>query len=191
MAETLVARSPLRPHVAPAAEPAAGPGVVLAERSGLTLANVSALRGREAELAEAVRASFGIELPATPRRVEGGDVGFVWAGPGRWLATSGAGTDFSSLPAAVCDQSDGRTTLTVSGPRARETLATLIAIDLHPRAFAPGDVAMSHAASIAVHLWQADDRPTYEIVCFRTYAATLWRWIAHAGASRDIAARPG
>lgn len=189
MAEPLVARSALRRHVAPATTPSGEPGVFLREREGVTLANVAALRGREAELAEAVRSAYGVELPTTPRRAETGNNGFVWAGPGKWLATSTAGADFTTLPAAVSEQSDGRTVLAVSGPKARETLATLISLDLHPRAFKTGDAAMTHAASIAVHLWRSDDAPTYEIVCFRTFAATLWRWIAHAGASRNIEAR--
>lgn len=186
MAETLLARSALRPHVAPVAKPSGAAGVSLRERTGMTLAIVSALRGREAELAEAVKSAYGIDLPQTPKRVAGGDVAFVWAGPGKWLATSASEMDFEALPAAVSEQSDGRSVFAVSGPKAREALATLIAIDLHPRVFAPGDVAMTHAASIAVHLWQTDDAPTYELVCFRTFAATLWRWLAHAGMSRGL-----
>lgn len=189
MAEPLVARSALRPHVATVAAPSGAAGVTLRERQGLTLANISAFKGREAELAEAVRSAYAIELPTTPKRVANGAVAFVWAGPNKWLATSTSGADFEALPGVVSDQSDGRTVLSISGPKARETLSTLISIDLHPRAFGLGDVAMTHAASIAVHLWRTDDAPTYEIVCFRTFAATLWRWIAHAGASRAIDAR--
>jgi sarcosine oxidase subunit gamma len=187
--EPLIARSALRPHVATETTPSGPSGVALREAGGLTLAHVAALRGREAELAEAVRAAYGIELPTTPKRVAADDVAFVWAGPGKWLATSSGEADFSGLPGAVSDQSDGRTVLSVSGPRARETLATLIQIDLHPRAFAPGDAALTHAASIAIHVWQVDDAPTYEIACFRSFAATLWRWIVHAGRARDIDAR--
>lgn len=189
MAEPLIARSALRAHVAPAASPSGSPGVTLRERSGLTLASIAALRGREAELADAVRAAYGIELPTTPKRVAAGDAAFVWAGPGKWLAVSTAQAEFAALPAAVADQSDGRAVLSLSGPAARELLATLTAIDLHVRAFAAGDAAVTHAASIAIHLWQVDDAPTYEIVTFRTYAATLWRWIVEAGRARNIDAR--
>ncbi|MFC7053265.1 sarcosine oxidase subunit gamma [Hansschlegelia quercus] len=188
MPEPLLARSALRAHVAPEiAAPA--PGVVLRERTDLTLASVAAFKGREAELADAVRSAYGIELPTTPTRVAAGEVAFVWAGPGKWLATATGPVDFSTLPAAVADQSDGRSVLSVSGERARETLATLIAIDLHPRAFTSGDAALTHAASISVHLWQTDDAPTYEIAVFRSYAATLWRWLVHAGQSRGIDAK--
>ncbi|MFD1704027.1 sarcosine oxidase subunit gamma [Methylopila henanensis] len=189
MAEPLVARSALRPHVAPNVSAAGAPGVTLREVENLTLASVAALRGREAELVQAVRAAYGLDLPTGPARVASGEVAFVGAGPGKWLAVSSAPTDFSTLPAAVADQSDGRTVLRVSGPKARETLATLIQLDLHPRTFGPGDAAMTHAASIAVHLWQVDDAPTYEIATFRTFAATLWRWIVEAGQARGLDAR--
>lgn len=188
MAEPLVARSALRAHVAPETA-ASAPGVILRERSGLTLVSVAAFKGRHGELEDAVRAAYGIDLPTSPRRVASGEVAFVWAGPGKWLATSTGGADFSALPAAVADQSDGRSVLSVSGDKAQETLATLIAIDLHPRAFGPGDAALTHAASIAVHLWQTDDAPTYEIAVFRSYAATLWRWLVHAGQPRGIDAK--
>lgn len=189
MAEQLVARSALRRHVAPVVAASGPAGVTVTEISGLTLATVAALRGREAELEAAVKEQFGIELPKTPKRVVAGEVFFAWAGPGKWLAGSTQETDFYVLPAAVSDQSDGRTVISVSGLKAAETLATLIGIDLHPRVFGTGDVAMTHAASIAVHMWRADDAPTYELVCFRTFAATLWRWIVHAGASRGVESR--
>ncbi|WP_026363150.1 sarcosine oxidase subunit gamma family protein [Methylopila sp. M107] len=190
MPEPLIARSALRAHVAPEVSASGEAPVTLRERE-YTLAQVAALKGRETELAESVRSAFGIELPTTPKRVAAGDVAFVWAGPGKWLASSTVGTDFSALPGAVADQSDGRSVLSISGPKARETLATLISLDLHPRAFAPGDAALTHAASISVQLWQVDDAPTYEIACFRTFAATLWRWLVHAGASRGIDAKLG
>lgn len=189
MAEILTPRSALRAHVAPEAAPHGFAGVTLRERPGLTLATVSAFKGREAELAEAVRSAFGLELPAGPKRAVSGDVAFVGAGPGKWFAVASNAADFAALPAAVADQSDGRAVLSVSGPKARETLATLIALDLHPRAFTVGDAALTHAASIAIHLWQVDEAPTYEIAVFRSYAATLWRWIAHAGAARGIDAK--
>ncbi|RXF73149.1 sarcosine oxidase subunit gamma [Hansschlegelia zhihuaiae] len=192
MPDALIARSALRPHVAPPSTPAGDVGATLREVEGLTLASVAALGGREAELAEAVRAAYGLDLPTAPKRIASGAAAFIWAGPGKWLASSTApNADFTGLPAAVADQSDGRAVLRLSGPRAREILATLTAIDLHPRAFAPGDAAMTHAASIAIHLWQVDEAPTYEFAAFRSYAATLWRWIVHAGATRGLDARLG
>lgn len=185
----LAARSALRAHVAPQARATGPVRARLRERDGLVLASVAALKGREQELADAVRARFGIELPAGPRRAAAGASAFVGAGPGKWLFVSeDPEADISDLPAAVVDQSDGRTVLSLSGEAAREILSSLVTVGLHPRAFAAGDAASTHAAGISIHLWQVDDAPSYEIAAFRSYAATLWRWIAHAGAARGLEA---
>lgn len=191
MPDALIARSALRAHVAPEAQSAAGaPRASLRELEGLTLAVVSALKGREDELAAVVRERFGLELPAGPTRAASGGVAFVGAGPGKWLfVSSDASADPFGLPAAVADQSDGRTVLSLSGETAREIWSTLVQIDLHPRAFRAGSAASTHAAGISVQVWQVDDAPTYEIAVFRSYAATLWRWIVHAGATRGLDAR--
>lgn len=190
MPDALIARSALRAHVAPQASPAGPARATLREAEGLVLASVSALKGREQELAAAVRERYGLDLPTGPTRVASGDVAFVGAGPGKWLFVSrDPAADPSTLPAAVADQSDGRSVLSLSGEAAREILSTLTQIDLHPRAFGPGSAATTHAAGIAIQFWQVDDAPTYEIAAFRSYAATLWRWIAHAGAARGLDAR--
>ncbi|MFC3691538.1 sarcosine oxidase subunit gamma [Chenggangzhangella methanolivorans] len=187
MPEPLIARSALRAHVAPASAPGSAPGARLREVQDVLVATVAAFKGREDELAAAVRERYGLDLPAGPVRAAAGASAFIGAGPGKWLfVSSDPSADPSGLPAAVVDQSDGRTTLSLSGPAAREILSTLVSIDLHPRAFGPGAAAATHASGVAVHLWQVDDAPTYEIAVFRSYAATLWRWIAHAGAARGI-----
>lgn len=191
MPETMEPRSALRAHVAPSASPAGEAGATLRERLDLTIHSLAALRGRETELADAVRDHLGLELPTSPKRVAAGETAVLWAGPGKWLMVSGASVDLSPLLGAVVDLSDGRSVFTLSGPRARELLATLVSLDLHPRAFSTGDVAMTHAASIAIQLWQVDDAPTYEIAVARSYAATLWRWLVHAGAARGLDANLG
>jgi len=84
--------------------------------------------------------------------------------------------------ASVSDQSDGRVVVRVGGPRARDTLAKGLPIDLHPRAFKPGDAAVSVVAHIAVHLWQIDPAPTYELAVPRSFAASFCDWLAAAAA---------
>ena len=61
-------------------------------------------------------------------------------------------------------------------------LAKGIAIDLHPRAFKPGDVALTIAAHIGVQLWQVDEAPTYEIAVPRSLAKSLWAWLSASAA---------
>jgi len=66
------------------------------------------------------------------------------------------------------------------------SLAKLLPIDLHPRAFAPGDTALTAAGQVGVQIWQrdvpADTGPTYELVVFRSYAAAMWQWLTRAAA---------
>ncbi len=85
----------------------------------------------------------------------------------------------AALPglASVVDHSDGRVVIRISGPRARDVLTKGVPIDLDPRAFGPGDAAITHASHIGVILWQLDNTPTYEIALFRSYADNFVHWI--------------
>lgn len=164
-------------------------GVVVRPCDDLAMARVIARKGRAGDLAAAVRARHGLDLPATPKRVEQGGLAFIWSGPGQWLAVAEDGRD---LPrelretvgafAAVSDQSDGLAVLRVSGPRARDALIKGVGLDLHPRAFGPGDAAVTVIAHIGAQLWQLDDLPSYEIAIYRSFAGSLWRWLEASAA---------
>jgi sarcosine oxidase subunit gamma len=176
------------------------PGVIIAERTGVSLASVMARKGRTADLVSCVRERFAIELPLTPRRVAGDALHFIWAGPGRWLAAApdqSPVTFESELRAAlaglasVTSQSDGRTIIRISGPKAREALAKGVPLDLDPRAFAPGDTAMTVVAHINVHLWQSDAAPAYEFAVFRSFAGSFCEWLLDAAAEFGVMIHDG
>ena len=157
---------------------AQGPaGVSIALVEGISLVAIAARKGQEAALTAAVERAYGLTLPRTPHRVGGARKAFIWAGPEQWLAigTPGFETalagDVDGL-ASVVDQSDGRVVLRISGPRVRDALAKGLAIDLHPRAFAPGQTAISQIAHIGIQIWQITD-DAYEIAAFRGFAGTL------------------
>ena len=163
-------------------------GVTMTERSGLDIVTVAAHRGQDVAVAAAVRDAFGLELPATPRRIGDGRLAFLWAGDARWTAVSEAGDDRLETMlrdrlgglAAITGQSDGRVVLRISGPSAREVLGKAVAIDLHPRAFRPGDVALTPAFHIAAQVWQVDHVPTYDLSVARSYAGSLAAWLIAA-----------
>jgi sarcosine oxidase subunit gamma len=171
------------------------PGVTISEHSGLALASVMARKGKPAELAARIKERFAIDLPMAPRRAAAGPVQFIWAGPGRWLA---AAPDLSPITfesdlrgalaglASVTGQSDGRSIIRVSGPRAREALAKGVPLDLDPRAFAPDDTAMTVVAHINVHLWQCDAAPTYDFAVFRSFAGSFCEWLLDAAAEFGV-----
>jgi len=176
---------------------AAAPGVTIAERTGVSLCSVLARKGAEGELADRARQVFGVEFPREPRYTGTTPVAFAWAGPSQWLAL-GEGPDGrafelqlrSSLAgvAYVMDQSDGRTIVRISGPRARDTLAKGVHIDLHPSVFQPGHTALTTVSYIGVHFWQLDNVPTYEFTMFRSFAVSFWEWLVDAATEFGVAA---
>jgi sarcosine oxidase subunit gamma len=167
------------------------PGVIIVERVGLGLATVGARKGQEAALKDAVTNAYGVDLPANSRAAQGPSMSFIGYGPGQWLAVSesfGAeslarelGQKLEGL-ASISDQSGGRTVLRVSGPRARDTLAKGLPIDLDPRAFPLGSAATSTISLMGVQIWQTDDTRSYDIAIFRSVSKSFWRWLTASAA---------
>jgi methylglutamate dehydrogenase subunit D len=173
----------------------AGGGVIATDRDGLGIATVAVRRAQGPALARRVQESFGLLLPAGPRRAAAGaGVAFAGTGPGVWLATQErGGNEFATLlqekigdVAAVTDQSDGYAVLRLAGPKVRDTLAKIIPLDVHPAAFRPGDVASTVAAHMGVTLWQledaADGSPVFEFAVFRSLAGSFWHALSLSAA---------
>lgn len=175
-----------------------GRGVVVAERDGLALATVLVRKGGLAPLGQRVRERFGIELPRGPYRIAAGGVAFAGIGPDAWLAASeSAGHAFAAAlkdaigdAASIADQSSGYAILRLTGPSLREALAKILPIDLHPRAFKPGDVASTIASHVGTTLWRledaADGSPVFEIAMFRSLAGSFWHALASSAAEFGI-----
>ena len=148
-------------------------------------------KGQGTALAAAARAAFDTDLPQVPRCVEARGLAFAWAGPGQWLATA-AGGDSDALAAklaaafagraSVTAQGDGRAVLRISGPRARDVLAKGLPLDLHERAFRPGDTALSVLAHMGVQITQIDGVPSYDILLMRSFAGSFWHWLTLSAA---------
>lgn len=164
----------------------AAPDLTVSARDDLTLASLAAGHGKRDALVAAIQEKYGVTLPSTPERVEGDGIAFLWAGPDQWIAAAerngGRDLERELKPlvaglAAVTDQTDARAVLRISGPRARDVLAKGVPIDLHPRVFGPGSVAITHASHIGVILWQLDAAPTYELAVFRSFARSLADWV--------------
>jgi sarcosine oxidase subunit gamma len=175
----------------------AGGGVIVTDRDGIGVATLTASKGREKALAVAAR-GLRIELPHGPRRAAAGDLALIGTGPETWLATHERGSDGLAhaldplrSSAAVVDQGSGYAVLRVSGSKARDALAKLIPIDLHPRVFAVGAAASTVAAHLGVTLWRLDDGPegaTFEIAMYRSYAASFWHALSEGAAEFGLAA---
>lgn len=162
------------------------PGMHVALRDGLGLATIVAADGCEAVLADRLRAFGGLPGPGKARFT--GERGLVWSAPGQWLAVaeepgvlSGLAEELHGL-AAVTEQSDSRAVLRLTGPRAGDALRKGVAVDLHPRAFGPGDAAVTVIAHVGAQLWQLDVAPTYDLAVPRSFAGSVWRWLDEAAA---------
>ncbi len=184
----LRARAPLEGLIQPGRFGAAAPkpGLVIEEGTDLALATVMVRRGAEADLRRVVTAAYGLDLPEAPRAAAKDGVSFAGTGVGQWLAAAegSAAADFVSRLrghlkglASIADQSDGRVVLRLSGERVREALAKGIPVDLHPRGFRTGDVASTVVAHIGVQIQQLDDRPTFQLMAFRSFSGSLWSWL--------------
>ncbi len=161
--------------------------VDIAQRTPYGLLN---LRGAE-DICRQFNNVLGLELPQTPNTATANDgVTAMWLGPDEWLIR----TDDSREPAlsaalleavkgqhaAVTAVSDAYVIFTVSGKEARAVLNQGTGIDLHPHSFSPGTCVRTSLAKTGVILHQLDDKPSYDVYAWRSYANYLSMWLDKA-----------
>jgi sarcosine oxidase subunit gamma len=133
----------------------------------------------------------GLPLPLEPNRVAiMRTVRVLWLGPDEWLVTvpEGAVPELptriaratADLRAAVTDLSASRAIIEVAGPRARELLQKGCGLDLHPRAFGPGQCAQTLFARLPVIIDQLSAAPSYRLYVRRSSARWLYDWLIDA-----------
>ena len=188
---SLAERSALAGLVTPGHYGRAGAsGLTVVERTDVALASVIAKYGKRFMLVNAVNTAFGVALPDEPRRATKGTVTFAGTGPDQWIA-SAEGAEAAGFAAklrarigpfaAVSDQSDARLVLHLFGPRVRDVLAKGLTVDLHPKVFKPGDVAVTPMAYIGVQIDMLDDT-TYQLTAPRSMAGSFWSWLSASAA---------
>jgi sarcosine oxidase subunit gamma len=189
---SLAARSALSGIALPGRYGRAGAtGFVIEEVTDFAFASIICKRDKRFALINAVNTAFGVALPDGPRRVTRGHVTFAGVGPDQWIASADASdaTGFAARVrarlgpfAAVSDQSDARLVLRVSGSRVRDVLAKGVPVDLHPKAFRPGDVACTVVGYITTQIDMLDDAPTYQLAAPRSMAGSFWSWFTASAA---------
>jgi len=124
---------------------------------------------------------LGVALPAPNRVATVGERAILWLGPDEYLVVAPDGDDVAGLAGeSVVDVSANRTTIELSGPHARDVLEKGMSIDLHPRAFGPGQCAQTLLARAQVIVRQVDDAPTYHVLVRGSFAPYLADWLADA-----------
>ncbi len=193
---TLAARSPLA-CVRAAATPPGDAGVVLRENPPARAFTVLAARGAVPALVDRCQA-LGVVLPQPRRRLSTQSFAILWTGPGQWFVQAEPGEAdrlrrvFGSLATlcATVTNDDARLTVGIEGPRARDTLAKMLTIDLDERAFRPGDAAVTVAAGISVYVWLREDAPIFECAVPRSFATSFWDWLVGSAAEYGCAVAP-
>jgi sarcosine oxidase subunit gamma len=133
----------------------------------------------------------GVPLPMQPNRVASmRELRTLWLGPDEWLVTAPEGLfpdligRLSRAPAnrhaAVTDLSASRAIIEIAGPRARDLLGKGSGLDLHPRAFGPGQCAQTVFARLPVIIDQLGAAPLYRLFVRRSAALWLAEWLIDA-----------
>ncbi|MER6423865.1 sarcosine oxidase subunit gamma family protein [Streptomyces sp. NPDC001137] len=185
-------RSPLSPHAdrLAAATRSSGGAVRLAELPFLAQVNVRL--DAKGGATDAVGLALGLPLPLEPdTAIRAGELTALWLGPDEWLVVGPPGSErdletriraaVGEEPVSVTDVSAQRTTLLVSGPRARDLLAHGCALDLHPRAFGAGRCAQTTLGRTQVVLVARDEPGAgFWVLVRSSFAGYLTDWLLDA-----------
>lgn len=174
-----------------------GAGVTMSEVPHRAIVNIRGT-GSDPAFASAIEAATGVSLPAQANTTSvAGGRQILWLGPNEWWVTGADGeadflvetlrAGFVGQHATACDVSESRAIVAVKGPKARDVLMRGVSLDLHPRAFAPGQCAQTglSRANVLIHL--IDDTPTFEVYVLKSFADYLWRWLEKVAVDFDLA----
>lgn len=183
-------RSPVQDLAAEMAA-ASGEQVTLREVPFLTQTGVRVQPGTPA--GDALEAALGVPLPRRVGEVTdaAGETSVLWFAPDEFLvvgpdeAVSGiAATEVADRlagalgdePGQVVDLSANRTTLELSGPRARNVLDKSCHLDLHPREFPVGRAVLTLLDKVPIVLWRTGT-DTWWVMPRASFATHVVRWL--------------
>ncbi|MBK3565249.1 MULTISPECIES: sarcosine oxidase subunit gamma [unclassified Streptomyces] len=158
------------------------------------LAQVNVRLDAKGAAADAVGLALGLSLPLEPNTVvRAGELRVLWLGPDEWLVVGPPDTQrdvedriraaSGDEHVSVTDVSAQRTTLLVSGARARDLLAHGCPLDLHPRAFGAGRCAQTTVARTQVVLVARDEPGAgFWVLVRSSFAGYLTDWLLDAAA---------
>lgn len=169
-------------------------GVTVGEVTGFQLLLLLARRGQTAAMRKTARAQFGADPGASAKAVAGRNGStLIWSGPDQFYALTPVTKakpvkslqSAFSKSASLSEQSGGRSLIHISGPRARDCLAKMLSIDLHPGVFKTGHTASTQMAHMAVNIWR-DGNDVFKVLVFTSFAESLWRAILDHGAEYGV-----
>lgn len=162
--------------------------VRIGEVFGWSLIQLAAFAATRTAAEKAMTSVLGKKPPGTiGKTAAAGDTLLFRTGPEQVWLLGGAASDLAEKLAAVIgpeygaitDLSHSRCRIFLEGPKAREVLAKGIPLDLDPTHFRAGQFALTGLHHTPVLLYRSDaDR--YEIWPMRTFARSIWDWLADA-----------
>jgi sarcosine oxidase subunit gamma len=154
----------------------------------------------DADLMARLTRALGARPPTEPNTAIVSDDGtrhVLWLGPDEWLIVAEPETGpalesdirdaIGDGRGALVDVSANRTTLSVSGPRARDLLAFGCSIDLDERRFKPGmcvQTLLARANVIIVPVGPAVE-PAFRVLVRPSFAVYLAAWLTDAAVGLD------
>lgn len=132
---------------------------------------------------------LAMELPASPRTsVKKAGVNILWLSIDQWLITTPLKSHDKILSALtkklaknhslVCDMSDARSIIRLSGEKSREVLIKGSSFDATLPEFKPGAVRRMLFAEVAALSHFVDNNPdVIDLYVFRSYADYVWQWL--------------
>ncbi|MYZ50054.1 sarcosine oxidase subunit gamma, partial [Propylenella binzhouense] len=139
---------------------------------------------------------LGIGLPRAPlASAAEGETAWLWMGPDEWMLVAppaegggraaAVGAALGAVRHQLVDVGDYYAVIELAGPMARDLLAKLTTLDLHPRAFRPGACAGSVFGRVNALLWLKGDEgppgPVFWLFVRWSHADYLWCLLAACG----------
>lgn len=177
------------------------PGEVTIREAGLR--GMITLRGdlSDKKLRALCTGLSGVDFPAQNQANCVGQKGLAWMSPDEMLVMvphDAVQNGLDKIAKALkgrhhlaSDVSDARAVIYVEGTFAREVIAKLAPVDLHPDTLKPGDFRRTRLGQVAAAFWMRD-QDTFEVICFRSvahYAFDLLTASAGAGPVGHFAAQ--
>lgn len=135
--------------------------------------------GQDEAFSKTLRQTHGLEAPAPGHSTASESARCLWTGRGQVMLL-GVAPDAGLTPlAAVTDQSDAWACFRLKGAVARDVLARLTPLDLHPAIFPQGATARSLVQHMTCILTRVG-ADTYDIMVFRSMAGAALHDLATA-----------
>ena len=144
--------------------------VTLAEADPGRVTSIAVLHGQAKAVAKGLK-TLGLAMPSPNSFAEKKGLRIVWTGHEQAFLIGEIPTEIDG--ASVTDQTDGWTTLALSGAGAVDVLARLVPVDLRLRAFPVGGALRTGLNHMNAVILRTGDH-SFEVMVFRSMARTAW-----------------